>query len=346
MPFQSENQRRYMHANLPEIAQRWEREYANGGIASQGGMNNYMGQQPMVNAPKYWQSAPDHEMTELAYITPQERDTLVNMDMYGTMEGGPNQGPSGIMSLNGWGDKGEGFADKSFAGQERPGRAVQVTTGSPHGQGPQTVTRRTKTVSPKDTFAQSWTGPKRFFGLTGGYRDLKVPGDTSQGHKSRFNPLGMLLGAINPALGLAYRGFQGLKDFGNPKHKTLADWWGSRKGWGVEEEEEDVTSDYKLTPEGYQYVGGSMEDTLKEFRQKHPVDPSKVNLPSDIPASEYEGMFPFAPYEEFAPNRPQPINPNERRDPFTPGQGGITNTNQGNWFQENMLPFFQNLPKR
>jgi len=33
MPFQSEKQRRYMHANLPELAQRWERDYADGGIA-------------------------------------------------------------------------------------------------------------------------------------------------------------------------------------------------------------------------------------------------------------------------------------------------------------------------
>ena len=32
MPFQSEKQRRYMHANLPEIAKRWERDYAGGGI--------------------------------------------------------------------------------------------------------------------------------------------------------------------------------------------------------------------------------------------------------------------------------------------------------------------------
>jgi len=32
MPFQSEKQRRYLHANHPEIAQRWERDYANGGI--------------------------------------------------------------------------------------------------------------------------------------------------------------------------------------------------------------------------------------------------------------------------------------------------------------------------
>ena len=31
MPFQSEKQRRYLHANHPEIAKRWERDYAGGG---------------------------------------------------------------------------------------------------------------------------------------------------------------------------------------------------------------------------------------------------------------------------------------------------------------------------
>ncbi len=32
MPFKSEKQRRYLHANHPEIAKRWERDYADGGI--------------------------------------------------------------------------------------------------------------------------------------------------------------------------------------------------------------------------------------------------------------------------------------------------------------------------
>jgi len=32
MPFQSEKQRRYLHANHPQIAKRWEKEYSNGGI--------------------------------------------------------------------------------------------------------------------------------------------------------------------------------------------------------------------------------------------------------------------------------------------------------------------------
>jgi hypothetical protein len=35
MPFQSEKQRRYMHANLPKIANRWEQKYGLGGIAEQ-----------------------------------------------------------------------------------------------------------------------------------------------------------------------------------------------------------------------------------------------------------------------------------------------------------------------
>ena len=34
MPFQSEKQRRYMHANLPVIANRWEKKYGLGGVAS------------------------------------------------------------------------------------------------------------------------------------------------------------------------------------------------------------------------------------------------------------------------------------------------------------------------
>jgi|TARA_B100001079_G_scaffold60680_1_gene51417 hypothetical protein len=31
MPFKSEKQRRYMHANLPKIAKRWEHKYKSGG---------------------------------------------------------------------------------------------------------------------------------------------------------------------------------------------------------------------------------------------------------------------------------------------------------------------------
>ena len=43
MPFQSEKQRRYLHANHPEIAKRWERDYAGGGITRIGYDNGGFG---------------------------------------------------------------------------------------------------------------------------------------------------------------------------------------------------------------------------------------------------------------------------------------------------------------
>jgi len=43
MPFKSNKQRRYMHANLPRIAKRWERDYANGGSARVGLANGSIG---------------------------------------------------------------------------------------------------------------------------------------------------------------------------------------------------------------------------------------------------------------------------------------------------------------
>ena len=49
MPFQSEKQRRYMHANLPDIAKRWERDYAGGGIAE---LNQELNSLPAYYLPK------------------------------------------------------------------------------------------------------------------------------------------------------------------------------------------------------------------------------------------------------------------------------------------------------
>jgi len=48
MPFQSEKQRRYLHANHPEIAKRWERDYGAGGIAA---LNAQLNQLPEYYLP-------------------------------------------------------------------------------------------------------------------------------------------------------------------------------------------------------------------------------------------------------------------------------------------------------
>ena len=69
----------------------------------QGGVKNYLGKQKEVTAPVKWKSSPDHPETELAYITKAEKDLLVKKDLHGSLKGGVNRGPSGIMSLDGYG---------------------------------------------------------------------------------------------------------------------------------------------------------------------------------------------------------------------------------------------------
>ena len=68
--------------------------YANGGgVGSmmqpkkkpvvQGGVDNYLGKQPQVQAPRKWQSAPDKPATELAYITEAEKDLILKANIHG-----------------------------------------------------------------------------------------------------------------------------------------------------------------------------------------------------------------------------------------------------------------------
>jgi len=72
----------------------------------QGGVENYLGRQPEVQAPRKWQSGPDKPPTELAYITEAEKKLLLKEDIHGSLKDGPNEGPAGIMSLDSFGDIG------------------------------------------------------------------------------------------------------------------------------------------------------------------------------------------------------------------------------------------------
>jgi len=93
--------------------------YANGGgvgsmmqpkknFKMQGGVRNYLGDQKQVKAPLNWQSSPDHPKTELAYITKKEKDLLIKKDLHNSLKGSANKGPSGIISLNGFGSNDPG----------------------------------------------------------------------------------------------------------------------------------------------------------------------------------------------------------------------------------------------
>ena len=84
-------------------------------VAIQGGVKNYLGDQKTVGkVPIKWKSGPDHPETELAYITKAEKDLLLKKDLHNSLNGKPNRGPEGLMSLNGWGDKNsDGSSDTS-----------------------------------------------------------------------------------------------------------------------------------------------------------------------------------------------------------------------------------------
>ena len=49
----------------------------------QGGVDNYLGKQPQVVAPRKWQSAPDKPATALAYITKAEKDLIIKENIHG-----------------------------------------------------------------------------------------------------------------------------------------------------------------------------------------------------------------------------------------------------------------------
>ena len=61
----------------------------------QAGVMNYMPSE-MVTVPKIAKSSPDTPTAKLAYITPKEEDILVDLNLYGSLDGKPNRGPGGI----------------------------------------------------------------------------------------------------------------------------------------------------------------------------------------------------------------------------------------------------------
>ena len=82
----------------------------------QGGVDNYLGDQPQVVVPRKWQSGPDKPPTELAYITEAEKKLLLREDIHGSLKEGPNEGPAGIMSLDSFGDVDDSGKDVGMAG--------------------------------------------------------------------------------------------------------------------------------------------------------------------------------------------------------------------------------------
>ena len=66
-------------------------------------VKNYLKSVKEITAPLNWKSSPDSPPTQLAYKTQPEIDMLVKANIHGSMNGKPNKGPKGIISLDGFG---------------------------------------------------------------------------------------------------------------------------------------------------------------------------------------------------------------------------------------------------
>jgi hypothetical protein len=203
---------------------------------NQAGGLNYLGKQEMVTVPKKWLSDPDHVVAELAYITPKEQKILLDANIYGSLDGKPNKGPGGIMSLQGdlgGYDASPGGPNDSTSGGGGPGGRVgqvdknkqlaadimtgKVNVSSPTGMtvgytGPTGV----QVGGIGDFVGSKYVGPSLF--NPGGYRDVYTKGPNIGQVKPGY--LGRILGGIGsiitgipfvgPLLGRAYDYGQGI----------------------------------------------------------------------------------------------------------------------------------------
>jgi hypothetical protein len=90
-------------------------------------IKNYLKSVKDITAPLNWKSSPDSPPTQLAYITQPEIDMLVKANIHGSMNGKPNKGPKGIISLDGGGV--EYFKDdKPVSFGDQAGVTIDVST--------------------------------------------------------------------------------------------------------------------------------------------------------------------------------------------------------------------------
>ena len=206
----------------------------------QGGVDNYLGKQPQVQAPRKWQSSPDKPATELAYITEAEKDLILKANIHGGLESGPNMGPSGIMSLDSYGDIGGAGAagvDTEASGGAMEGRGF---SGRAPGESGRDFDKRKANQRAALQIAErkqardlgykeranianrtygplrKYTGKSSLFGGANkfGYTDVRPDGSLKPGFGGRFfgGLFSLLTGipVIGGAIGTAYDKGQGL----------------------------------------------------------------------------------------------------------------------------------------
>ena len=213
----------------------------------QGGVENYLGKQPQVVAPRKWQSSPDAPPTELAYITKAEKDLILKKDIHGSLSKGPNMGPSGIMSLDSFGDI--GGAGASGGDTEASGGAKEGAGFSGRGPGETKSQFDSRVENLKEIMQKAEQRQARNLG----FRERKNVVDMNRpGRFGIGSLLGTALGLINPALGLVTRGITSIPGVVDKfkSSNTLADFFGSLRGpKNITDDDDDTTLLDQVSPD-------------------------------------------------------------------------------------------------
>jgi len=213
----------------------------------QGGVENYLGKQPQVVAPRKWQSSPDAPPTELAYITKAEKDLILKKDIHGSLGKGPNMGPSGIMSLDSFGDIGGAGAaggDTEAGGGAMEGRGFSGRGTTETQSAFDARQRNQREILQKAEQRQA----ERLSELTG--RNIRERRNIAD-FRAKRGPFGIgslfstVLGFVNPFLGLASRAITGIPGLATrtfdtfKRSPTLVDFINNMRGGKTVIDEED-----------------------------------------------------------------------------------------------------------
>tara|TARA_R110002020_G_scaffold179146_1_gene372274 strand:- start:89 stop:1192 length:1104 start_codon:yes stop_codon:yes gene_type:complete len=272
----------------------------------QGGGPNYLGKQKMVTAPKKWKSSPTHPEAHLAYITDAEQDLLIKKDLYGSLKGKPNRGPSGIVSLQGdlGGYSGGQGGGKSGGGEGKGGGGSRST---PWRDTKQYEVLTRGQYNPK---TQSFKDDRIARGARGAWSSPHLNPDAQQfGFDARQinkrRGIGGLLGALGRGAlsffggvpGKIMSGIMTAKNWAGNQGSNL--WSGAKDfGEGVKEfGEHDNLMSY-LNRNKVQAIEPIAQDPdlytdeMKEFRMRNPLDLTNANAANTQGVNQNLPLYP------------------------------------------------------
>ena len=206
-----------------------------------------------VTVPTSFQARSHSTPVKLAYITDKEAGILKALK-----PGVPHDGPMHIPNYNDY-DPDRGFTSGAAMSAAEAGKHTSDTLASNlSNQDIQDIRSGAIAAGAGQVVNPSFFGPKNTVSKEELARAKAMFPEAYRATRGRRFGIGNLLGGLAglvmgiPGLGLGITALRNL-----PKHDTLSDWWGSRKTWSGDDEENEITlSNFQRNPVTgkYEYV--------------------------------------------------------------------------------------------